>query len=357
MKKIALLLLLIFSLCLNDLHAAEKRTKKTIVKIDTSSYQGIFPESWLTKKINAKAEKLKPSEVDRSRKVIQHALSKYPGDVLTKNLKTVYVIHYLEYFGISAGGTNSTTDVYIANRGVKNSYSDFWLERTFHTEFSSIILRNHFQYLDKQAWLKLNGKSFRYLGSGVDAVKNKKTSKAFDAKLNKQGFLCEYSTASFEEDFNSIAEKLLLGNKDFWQVVNQHPKLKAKTDIVIAFYHSINPLFDKEYFASFTKSDHSGILNQTVRKVMVLHHHPGHLPHAKQSQHDWELILNQLEKANFSSTSFQGGLGSGYKLTIEKAKLPLWKKMIDQLNKQKKLHYYRSYKPTGELVPELNHQN
>ena len=73
-----------------------------------------------------------------------------------KKPEEIYVLHRITYRGISASGTNSSRNVYVANRGCCEGYTDTWIERTFRAEFSSILLRNYPQYLDREAWMQAN---------------------------------------------------------------------------------------------------------------------------------------------------------------------------------------------------------
>jgi hypothetical protein len=50
----------------------------------------IFPASWLTRKIDAKAEVLRDADRERARRIIAAALQKYPPAVLAANLKSVF---------------------------------------------------------------------------------------------------------------------------------------------------------------------------------------------------------------------------------------------------------------------------
>ncbi len=167
------------------------------VRVVTSSDRSIFPESWLSPDINAEAEVLQESQIEPSRRVLYKVMKKYPGHILARNLETIYVLHRLKYKGISASGTNSRRNVYVVNRGSRERYTDAWIERTFHAEFSSKLLRNFPQYLDNDVWKKANVESFKYGVSGVKSVKQKKALKMFDPSLHAEGFLvcvCEIDT-------------------------------------------------------------------------------------------------------------------------------------------------------------------
>lgn len=229
-------------------NATQLVIQETPVLIVTSSSSSIFPQSWLSQDINAIAETLRPSEVARSTKIINKAAAKYPGQILGDNLRAIYVLHRLKYCGISTSGTNSARDIYIANRGKREGFTDDWLESTFHEEFSSILLRNFPQYLDVNSWTKVNPPSFQYGASGVAAVASGQDSQIFSSTFNAEGFLYEYSKATLENDFNSIAAQLFLGNADFWSIVDKHPKIREKTEFVIGFYHKLSPGLSKEFF-------------------------------------------------------------------------------------------------------------
>ena len=219
----------------------------------TSSEPSIFPQAWLSRRINAESESLHKSEVQRSRKILKKAVSKYPDRVLDSNLKVIYVLHKLKYCGINASGTNSKSNVYVVNRGSHQGYTDSWIEGTFHAEFSSILLRNSPQHLDKLAWKKQNLQPFKYGMSGVQAVKLGKSRQELDRSFHVKGFLHQYATSTVENDFNSIAEQLFLGNPRLWTAARKHQRINNKMMLVIAFYHKIDPRFSKSFFVNLAR--------------------------------------------------------------------------------------------------------
>lgn len=205
----------------------------------------IFPQSWLTTKVNAHATVLDPALREPSQQLVARALAKYPAVVLRTHLQRVYVVGTLAYSGVPTGGTNSRKALYLANSG---KASDPVLEGIFHAEFSSILLRNLPQHLETKRWLEINPPGFRYLGSGVQAIKEQKASRRLDAALHETGFLHSYAQASQEEDFNSIASRLFMGDEGLWRAVSQFPKIKEKTMLVIAFYGKLDPQFTSSWF-------------------------------------------------------------------------------------------------------------
>lgn len=211
----------------------------------------IFPESWLTEKINGKATPLDSIEIERTTRIILKALNKYPTHLIKKNLTKIYAVKNLEFYGLSYGGTSSTSAVYISNNGVSSGYTDFWIEQTFHTEFSSILLRNYSFLLNSKKWTS-QSKGIKYGYSGVEALQNGKDSREFDLELNKKGFLFMYGTASFEEDFNSFAENLFLCSRGFWSIVKTQKRINAKALMAISFYNSIDETFTESYFRTIS---------------------------------------------------------------------------------------------------------
>lgn len=222
------------------------------VEISFSVDNQIFPKTWLTKEIDGKAMPLDTAEFERSKAIIIKALNKYPVDVIAKHLTKVYVVNRLEFYGQSYGGTNSTSVVYLTNRGIDLGYSDFWIEQAFHSEFSSILLRNYSFLFDKKKWISYN-KGIEYGHSGTDALKQGKASKEFDLELNKRGILALYGTASIEEDFNLFAENLLLSKLGFWEIGKTQKRIWKKANQVIEFYNNIDSRFNEEYFRDISK--------------------------------------------------------------------------------------------------------
>ena len=259
MKNNIVLLCLLFHLCSCSVIKKDEPSQVVLeglgesIKISTSNDKKIFPKEWLLSSINAKAQSLDEGEFQRCRKIILSGLEKYPSELVLKNLKSVYLLRYLEYFGIEAGGTNSLSSVYLISKGKAKGFTDFWVEKTFHAEFSSILLRNYTTLFDEEKWKEINGLKVHYGRGGVEAIGEKKMDKTFDFVLNEIGFLHEYGKSSLENDFNAFVEQLFMGNKNFWQRVNTYPKLNKKLEMVIGFYQHIHPSFTIEYFRSLVQ--------------------------------------------------------------------------------------------------------
>ncbi len=211
----------------------------------------IFPGYWYDPEINAKAESLSEGEIDRSRSIIISALDKYPIEVLKDNLKSVYALKSMNFYGVDYGGTNSKASVYVVNVGEDMGYSDICIEESFHHEFSSVLLRKYKQLFDESGWRQINPDGFEYFDEatgGSGAIREGKDSQEFDPELHEMGFLYQYAGSTLENDFNSFAENIFMGEESFFKTVEGYEKLKAKLDLIIEFYNAVNPRFTIEYF-------------------------------------------------------------------------------------------------------------
>jgi hypothetical protein len=228
---------------------------KTPVPIFTRIDTEMFPESWVAGEPKASATSLPDSEKDRSLRVVAYGLAKYPEDFLKANLKKVYVVATLEFYGLPYGGTNSSDTVYLSNRGVRNGYTDLYLEESFHHEFSSILLRNERRSFNRRAWVACNDPEITYQGDGTQALRDGTADTKYRDEWHEKGFLAEYATASIEEDFNMMVEGLFSGDARFWRAVDKFPRIKAKADQTIAFYHKLNESFTEQKFRAMQPVD------------------------------------------------------------------------------------------------------
>lgn len=220
-----------------------------IVRIRTTLDGDMFPSNWSESSVSARAEPLDSEEIPRSIEIMRRASAKYHSELLKYYLDRVYVVGKLSFRGIEAGGTNAATRVYVVNRGVADGRSDDTIERVFHMELSSILLRNHPNYIDKKSWTNANPEGFVYgFRNGVEAIKSGKSSLRPDPALAERGFYYQYAMSSFENDFNAIAGELFMSKQEFWMIVDRSPRLSAKVDMVIEFYHQVDPLFTRDYF-------------------------------------------------------------------------------------------------------------
>jgi hypothetical protein len=248
-----IILTVILCLC-SQLFAIDYVThRNTGTKVWIKTKDKMFPESWLDNEINAQAESLKLAEFRRSITIVFNALDKYPIEFIKKNLKEVYVLHFISFYGVEYGGTNSSDVVYITNQGVTKGYTDEYIEQLFHAEFSSIVLRNYASIDYNKDWCSINNKEFRYGDGGVAEIKTGKAGLDYAQDYFKNGFLYEYAMSGSENDFNSIAKNLFCPSKDFWSLYGTYIKLSKKINLAIELYHSADSSFNLIYFRNLNQ--------------------------------------------------------------------------------------------------------
>lgn len=235
--------------------AGEERTLlEKPVRVMTSSSVMIFPEPWHDAPVLARGRALPEAQSERVRAILDRALKKYPMQVLQSHLDAVYVLDELRYYGVTTSGTNSRIRVYLNIGSEKAGYTEAHIEGVFHAEFSSILLRENPEFLDEAAWEALNPPGFKYLGNGVEAVKQKKAGQRLTETLHDQGFLIEYSQSTLENDLNGFAARLFTGDPRLWTIAEKHPKIRRKLELAIEFYQHLDATLDEAFFKGLIKS-------------------------------------------------------------------------------------------------------
>ncbi|MCB9234109.1 MAG: hypothetical protein H6581_20810 [Bacteroidia bacterium] len=228
-------------------------TRKAVSEIPIiySDAYNYLPEDWKKPPINAAVNPLDTAEIGRCEKASLVAMAKYHPDVLKWNLDYLVWVKSLEFYGAPYGGTNSTKNLYLANDGEAEGYSEHYLEGSFHHEFSSILLRNYTTYFDQGAWDRLLPVGFSYGEGGTQAILDGKASQGLDESLNELGFVDQYATSDAENDLNEIAQNLFAPEEVFWERVDKYPALKKKVAFVIDFYHQIWEVWNEQLFRTY----------------------------------------------------------------------------------------------------------
>ncbi len=215
----------------------------------------MFPPNWDKEPVCAEALDLQDSEMKRSRQIAYRALGKYPRDLLDRNLNRVYFLSFIAFYNMTYGGSNAADRIYLTNNGVGQNYSDKYIERLLHAELSSVLLRNYPGHLDLKAWKELTPKGFSYGRGGRNALSSGTASEAQRENYYKNGFLSQYAQSSIENDFNAIAKHMFCPTDNWQQLLNTYPALRAKYEMVVAFYHELDPVFSKAYFSKLGTQD------------------------------------------------------------------------------------------------------
>ncbi|MGV3631666.1 MAG: hypothetical protein ACO1O6_10675 [Bacteroidota bacterium] len=234
-------------------HEVIEQQEEKEIPVLFSVHEDSFPDDWQGGDINARGENLDSTEIERSGEIIQKALAKYPDEVLAANLREVYVLHSIKFYDVEYGGTNSTDVVYLSNKGEENGYDAVFLEKTFHHEFSSVLLRNYPELIDQAAWEELNDFDYFDESGGVNSIKNETDGLNYDPAYLEAGFLYQYAASCFENDLNSIAENIFCPTKEYLGFLKKYPKIRKKHDLFVAFYGKIDESFDAAYFKSLAE--------------------------------------------------------------------------------------------------------
>lgn len=203
--------------------------------------ENFFPVSWIKPPISAYGEQVDIKEVKRTIPIIKEFLSAYPKEVIQKNLTDIYLLNDMIFYNTEGwGGTNGSSGVYMTVQGY---YSEAYILSTLHKEFSSILMRNYYDMFLEKEWLSINPPGFKYSGTGVEVL-GEDNLLTLNEVLFTEGFLDKYAKSSLENDFNEFAGELFTNRSHLYEICQKYEKIRAKTQLVISFYLSINNKFD-----------------------------------------------------------------------------------------------------------------
>lgn len=213
--------------------------------VSFSSSKGIFPSEWRQDPINAVAKPISITKRASALSTVKRAYKKYPSSFLDKTIRKVYLLGDLNCYNTNYGATSTYDTIYLVY---------FWpdaSELLFHHEISHVLRLKYKEYLDEIAFTSFNSKGFSYGDNAIEAINSGKSSTDVTEEYAKDGFLHQYAMTGVCEDVASFSESLFMGNKTFWKLYDENPKIKSKADIVISFYHKIDSTFTKDYFKKF----------------------------------------------------------------------------------------------------------
>lgn len=209
------------------------------IRIVTEINDDFYPDYWKKDKaIQAEASPSDAKEIERVIPIIHQFVKDYPPKVL-KNLRSICLCKVLKFYGKPFGGTNSADAVYLCVQSESLGYTNSFLLASLHHEFSSILMRNYEERFPKTAWTAINAKDFKYTEDAVGAL-GQDNLLTPSKKTRDEGFICKYSKCSMEEDFNTIADYLFSERRLLLAWGKAHPKLKAKIQLAMKFYQSID---------------------------------------------------------------------------------------------------------------------
>ncbi|MDA7922326.1 hypothetical protein N9B73_11265 [Verrucomicrobiales bacterium] len=239
--------------------------------VDFPTTRAFMPASWINEPISAEIEPLDDSLKEEAKTIILNALRKYPPSIQQQFLSGVSLVGALRFYDVSYGGT------YMANGKriilvYRKNFNKVGFEQRFHHEFSSILLKKNKDLFESSRWETGNAPGFEYRAKGVIeeqtgdrseatrvlAEEQKKTGGSgsglldLNTDLMEQGFLTLYNRVSIEQDLNETAAHLFT-NPSLWTYAAAYPRIDHKVDVLIDFYRTLDPTFDRLYFRTLNK--------------------------------------------------------------------------------------------------------
>lgn len=231
-------------------YAQEIKLQDKILIYDGAS--PLFPKAWLKGKIKARADSPDRLKIATDTTEIRIAVSKYPLNLIQKEIRNIFLVGDLQFSGVYFTGTISNNVLFIASKANKD------IQRTFHHEFSSILLRNYAPFSFETKWKKISPELLNC--KSTTAIKEGYYSLEQNTFLLNKGYLSAYSLSNWENDFNMYAENIFSGEPQFWNLVDEYPLIKSKTKLVIDFYQQVHPVFTENYFRLLENENGSGRL-------------------------------------------------------------------------------------------------
>ena len=212
----------------------------------------IFPFVWRFPPQELTAKSLAKSKINSAVAVVKEVLSHYPAGFLKKYLKTIYILDEIKEEGIEIGGTVWWLEgiVYLSN-GVGSAE---WLREVLNHEIGHIVLVHPDSNFWGRDWAALNAPCFRYGKGGFEAIKANHQDTTPKSVHYAQGFVSEYAKSAVAEDFASLSEGLMSGDKEFWAAVDKSPILAKKVAYAIKTYGSLDAAFTEAYFRNLPNS-------------------------------------------------------------------------------------------------------
>ncbi len=189
---------------------------------------------------------------------VRKAIVKYPKKLIKEHLTAVFIAGVIKTYDVQIGGSYVHSWIYLS--ALKNyeqaGYNLYSLN--FHHEFSSILINN--DNFSRDRWQAINEPGFKYLPRQTDIVhsaaqENRRPPEEAPSWY-QAGFVHDYGMSSLENDVNMYAELAMTDPSKLKALAQQYPKIKAKAQILVAFYGGLAPELET-YFKSVGLMDDS----------------------------------------------------------------------------------------------------
>ncbi len=211
-----------------------------------SDSAAFFPDWRTSPEYRAECEEIEPDQLRRMPAILNQALARYPKGFVAQHLKTIALAKRMSFYGVDYGATCGPGVIFMA---VRPEMDEDYLFLAFHHELAHLLLHQKpFQNLKR--WEALNPGGFVYPNNAIQAAGIKRG--MTQPEMLAQGFLSDFCRSSFSEDFCYFSAFFFLDPGRYHYLLEQYPKLKAKFELWLDYYHDLDPRFTAEYF--FTPS-------------------------------------------------------------------------------------------------------
>jgi hypothetical protein len=187
---------------------------------------------------------------------INQALDAYPPAFLKVQGPNILLTNKLTLLGHPVSGTIQVRKpkgwVILASNYLLPSLDFEFMRRTFHHEFSSILIAAApFPHV---AWEAALPEDFTFPQTEQDILKGLQDNPraAEMPAIYALGFVDGYGRSSKENDINSYAELLLDAPDELASLAARYPAIAKKAALISGFYQSLDPGFKTQRFTKFT---------------------------------------------------------------------------------------------------------
>ncbi|WP_420333824.1 hypothetical protein [Roseibium sp.] len=186
---------------------------------------------------------------------IQSALIEYPERLLRKSGPALVVAGDVSLLDVEVGGTIQTPNVIILATGyLLGGLGTADLKRTFHHEYSSILMRQYAFPLE--AWYDALPEGFSFPETEGQRLAATQVYADDLAVYHRLGFVSDYGVSSFENDVNTYAELLMGDPARLKRLSDEHANIRIKKELILKYYIGI----DSDFLEHFRNA---GILDQS----------------------------------------------------------------------------------------------
>ncbi len=187
---------------------------------------------------------------------INQALDSYPPAFLKAQGPNILLTNELTLLGRPISGTiqlrKSKSWMILASNYLLLPLDLEYIRRTFHHEFSSILIAAApFPHVDWEAALPDDFTFPQTDQERLEGLQDYPTAAEMPA-IYARGFVAGYGRSSQENDINTYAELLLDAPDELVELATSYPPIAQKAALISGFYESLDPGFKTQRFTSLT---------------------------------------------------------------------------------------------------------